>query len=78
MLSETGFTERFKDHYFVMPQVIASMAIMLAFIYVAPEVGVMFLCTLFVVFNFGSLRSTPLQTAIVWTATASASPGCSC
>jgi diguanylate cyclase len=46
------------------------MAIVLAFTYVAPQVGVMFLCTLFVVFNFSSLRSTPRQTAIVWTATA--------
>jgi diguanylate cyclase (GGDEF)-like protein len=70
LLSEIGFTERFRDHYFVMPQVIASMAIMLAFTYIAPEVGVMFLCTLFVVFNFSSLRSTPLQTAVVWTAMA--------
>ena len=69
-LSETGFTERFKDHYFVAPQAIVSMAIMLAFTYIAPEVGVMFLCTLFVVFNFSSLRSTPRQTAVVWTAMA--------
>ena len=69
-LSETGFTERFKDHYFVAPQVIVSAAILLAFAYIAPEVGMMFLCTLFVVFNFGSLRSTPRQTAIFWTAMA--------
>ena len=70
VLSETGFTERFKDHYFVAPQLIASTAILLAFTYIAPEVGMMFLCTLFVVFNFGSLRSTPRQTAIFWTAMA--------
>ena len=70
VLSETGFTERFKDHYFVAPQLIVSTAIQLAFAYIAPEVGVMFLCTLFVVFNFGSLRSTPRQTAIFWTAMA--------
>jgi diguanylate cyclase len=70
LLSEIGFTERFRDHYFVAPQAIGSMAIMLAFTYIAPEVGVMFLCTLFVVFNFSSLRSTPLQTAVVWTAMA--------
>ena len=67
VLSETGFNDRFKDHYFVAPQSIINMAIMLAFTYIAPEVGVMFLCTLFVVFNFSSLRSTPRQTAIVWT-----------
>ena len=70
VLSETGFNERFKDHYFVAPQSIINMTIMLAFAYFAPEVGVMFLCTLFVVFNFSSLRSTPRQTAIVWTAMA--------
>ena len=69
-LSETGFTERFKDHYFVAPQLIISIAIMLAFTYIAPEVGMMFLCTLFVVFSFGSLRSTPQQSAMVWTAMA--------
>jgi len=69
VLSETGFTERFQDHYFVAPQLIVNMAVMLAFTYAAPEVGVMFLCTLFVVFSFGSLRATPWQTAIVWTAT---------
>ena len=70
MLSETGFTERFQDHYFVVPQLTVSTTIMLAFTYIAPEVGVMFLCSLFVVFNFGSLRSTPRQTAVVWTLTA--------
>jgi len=68
--SETGFNDRFKDHYLVAPQSIISMLIMLAFAYIAPEVGVMFLCTLFVVFSFSSLRSTPRQTAIVWTAMA--------
>jgi diguanylate cyclase len=31
---------------------------------------VMFLCTLFVVFAFASLRSTPWQTTVVWTAMA--------
>lgn len=66
-LSESGFTERFKDHYFVTPQVLVSMTILLAFAYAAPEVGVMFLCTLFVVSNFSSLRSTPMHTAMVWT-----------
>jgi diguanylate cyclase (GGDEF)-like protein len=70
VLSETGITERFKDHYFVVPQLMVSVALMLAFTYLAPEVGVMFLCTLFVVFNFGSLRASPRQTALVWTATA--------
>jgi len=69
VFSETGFAERFKDHHFVLPQLCVSVAIMLAFTYVAPQVGGMFLCLLFLVFNFGSLRSTPRQSAIIWTAT---------
>ncbi|MGA7803022.1 MAG: GGDEF domain-containing protein, partial [Bradyrhizobium sp.] len=47
LLSEAGFTERFKDHYFVAPQLATGMAMMLVFAYLVPEVGVMFLCTLF-------------------------------
>jgi diguanylate cyclase (GGDEF)-like protein len=70
MLSELGFNDRFKDHYLVAPQSTANMAIMLAFTWIAPEVGVMFLCTLFVVFSFSSLRSTPRQTMMIWTAMA--------
>jgi diguanylate cyclase len=70
LLSEKPFNERFKDHYLVALQSAASMAILLAFTWIAPQVGVMFLCTLFIVFNFSSLRSTPVQTAVIWTATA--------
>jgi diguanylate cyclase len=68
ILSELGFNDRFSDHYLVAPISAASMAIMLAFTYIAPQAGVMFLCTLFVVFAFSSLRSTPRQTAMIWTA----------
>jgi diguanylate cyclase (GGDEF)-like protein len=67
VLSETGFTERLKDHYFVTPQLIISMLIMLAFAYIVPQAGAMFLCELFLVFSFGALRATPRQTALVWT-----------
>ena len=67
VLSETGFTERLKDHYFVTPQLIISTLIMLGFAYIAPQVGLMFLCELFLVFSFGALRATPGQTALLWT-----------
>jgi len=70
ILSEFGFNERFKDHYFVAPQLLVSVAIMLAFAFLAPAVGGMFLCTLFLVFNFGALRATPRQSAALWTAMA--------
>ena len=68
LLSEIGFNERFKDHYLVAPGSSANMVILLTFAYIAPEVGVMFLCSLFTVFSFASLRSTPVQTGILWTA----------
>ena len=70
LLSETGFNERFRDHYLVAPGSTANMVVLLAFTYVAPEVGVIFLCSLFTVFSFASLRSTPVQTGIIWTAMA--------
>jgi diguanylate cyclase (GGDEF)-like protein len=70
VLSETGYTERFQDHYCVAQQAMVSMAIMLAFAYVAPEAGVVFLCSLFMVFNFTALRLTPRQTTTVWAAMA--------
>ncbi|HEY0848978.1 MAG TPA: GGDEF domain-containing protein [Bradyrhizobium sp.] len=70
LLSETGFNERFRDHYLVAPCSAANIVILLAFTYIAPEVGVMFLCSLFTVFSFASLRSTPGQTALLWTAMA--------
>ena len=67
ILSEFGVNDRFKDHYLVAPQATAFMLVALAFTYLAPEVGGMFLCTLFVVFSFSSLRSTPKQTMMIWT-----------
>jgi diguanylate cyclase len=67
-LSEFGFNERFRDHYLVAPQATAYMLIALAFAYIAPQVGGMFLFTLFIVFSFSPLRSTPPQTMAIWTA----------
>jgi diguanylate cyclase (GGDEF)-like protein len=70
LLSEIGVNERFKDHYMVAQGSSANMLMMVAFTYIAPQVGVLFLCSLFTVFSFASLRSTPIQTAIIWTAMA--------
>jgi diguanylate cyclase (GGDEF)-like protein len=66
-LSEVGLNDRFRDHYLVAPQSAVSMIIMLTFTYNAPQVGVVFLCSLFTVFGFGALRSAPQQTAAIWT-----------
>jgi diguanylate cyclase (GGDEF)-like protein len=65
-LSETGINDRFKDHYFVVEQATVSLLLMAAFAYYVPEVGFLFLCTLFVVYCFAALRSTRAQTAVAW------------
>jgi diguanylate cyclase (GGDEF)-like protein len=67
LISELGINDRFRDHYLVVPQATVNLAIMLAFAYAVPQVGFMFLCTLFVVYGFSSLRSTPRQTVMAWT-----------
>ncbi len=67
ILSERGFNERFRDHYLVAPQSAVNMVNLLVFTYIAPEVGVLFLCNLFVVFGFGALRTSARQTAVIWT-----------
>ncbi len=66
-ISEAKLNDRFRDHYFIVQQTSMSLAIMLVFIYVAPEVGGLFLCSIFLVYTFGALRSTPRQTIIGWT-----------
>jgi diguanylate cyclase (GGDEF)-like protein len=66
-ISEANVNDRFRDHYFILQQTSLSLAIMLAFIYFAPEVGGLFLCSIFLVYTFGALRSTPRQTIIGWT-----------
>lgn len=70
LLSVTGFAllsdEHFKDHNFTFAKMSVSFLLMLAFIYFAPEVGCVFLSSLFVIVAFGSLRSTMRQIAFAW------------
>lgn len=67
-VSEAGINDRFEDHYLIAPQSMLCMLAALAFAYVAPEVGGLFLCTLFIVVGFSSLRASPRQTLVIWTA----------
>jgi diguanylate cyclase len=66
-LSETGFNDRFADHYFTLAQAFCSSIIMLGGIYLAPEVGFTFCCIFFIVFSFATLRTTARQAGIIWT-----------
>ena len=67
-VSEAGINDRFKDHYLIAPQAMLCMLVALAFAYATPEVGGLFLCTLFIVVGFSSLRASPRQTLVIWTA----------
>jgi diguanylate cyclase (GGDEF)-like protein len=66
ILSDAHFNDRFKDHYLVLQQMSVSFLLMLSFLYIVPEVGCVFLCSLFVIVALGSLRSTMLQIGIAW------------
>jgi diguanylate cyclase (GGDEF)-like protein len=68
-MSETHINDRFADHYLIVFQSTVSVAIAFAFIYAAPEVGIVFICSIFMTFTFSSLRSTPRQSAVGWTIT---------
>lgn len=69
VLSETHINDRFEDHYLILFQSTVSVFIAFAFIYIAPEVGIVFICALFITFAFSTLRSTSRQSAIGWTIT---------
>ena len=66
-LSESGVTDESKDHHFAAPYSAITFALLLAFVYIAPQVSVVFLCALFLVANVIALRSTPRQGIAVWT-----------
>jgi diguanylate cyclase (GGDEF)-like protein len=67
VLSETGFNDRFDDHYLTVFQVGSHLALQLGFLVAVPQVGFAFISVLFLVFAFGALRMTSRQAAITWT-----------
>src|SRR3984893_14338130 len=69
VLSENHVNDRFEDHYLTIFQIGGHVAMQLGFLLAAPEIGYVFLCVLFLIFEFGALRMTPRQATIVWTLT---------
>ena len=69
ILSETHINDRFRDHYLTTPQSGANALIQFGFLYLAPEVGIVFLCVLFIIFGFATLRISVRQALIGWTMT---------
>jgi diguanylate cyclase (GGDEF)-like protein len=52
----SGWSERFEDRFLILPQMLVNVAINLAFILWVPQIGMLLLLVLFVIFAFGSLR----------------------
>jgi diguanylate cyclase (GGDEF)-like protein len=69
VLSETHVNDRFDDHYLTIFQVGGHVALQLAFLLAAPEIGYAFLNVVFLIFGFGALRMTARQATISWTLT---------
>jgi diguanylate cyclase len=55
----TGWSERFEDHYLAGPQMIVHAAVNLGFTLYAPQIGVLLMMVLFILFAFGALRVNP-------------------
>lgn len=68
VLSESGFNDRFPDHYLTVPIALAHLVLIVAFTAWAPQIGGFFLFELFVVFGFAALRANRRQALISWTA----------
>jgi diguanylate cyclase len=66
VLSETGFNDRFDDHYLTAFQVSGHLALQLGFLVAVPQIGFAFISVLFLIFAFGALRMTSRQAAITW------------
>jgi diguanylate cyclase len=66
VLSESGFNDRFDDHYLTAFQVTGHLALQLGFVVAVPKIGFAFISVLFLIFAFGALRMTSRQAAITW------------
>jgi diguanylate cyclase (GGDEF)-like protein len=66
-LSESGFNDRFRDHYLTVPIAGLHLVLMVGFTFWAPQIAWLFLCDLFIVFGFASLRATRTQALVAWT-----------
>ncbi|MGY3394893.1 diguanylate cyclase (GGDEF)-like protein [Bradyrhizobium sp. USDA 3311] len=67
VLSEAGIGDRFTDHYLTVFQISAHMALQFVFLLSVPTIGIAFICVLFLIFAFGTLRMTSAQAMITWT-----------
>jgi signal transduction histidine kinase len=63
-LIASGFSERFRDSNLTLLQIGAATLLLLTFIVLVPSAALYFVCVLFIVFGFGSLRLRPLEAMV--------------
>jgi diguanylate cyclase (GGDEF)-like protein len=72
LLSEAGVNDRFADHYLTVFQIVGNVLVQVGFMLAVPQIGIVFLGQVFLVFGFGALRMTPRQAIVAWTVTTAA------
>src|SRR3954471_11283835 len=60
-ISESGLSDSWKDHFLAGPYTAITSAMMLGFIYLLPDVAVVFLCGFFLNANVIAFRATPAR-----------------
>jgi len=66
LLSEVHVNDRFRDHYLTVPQGLANIAVLMAAIVMMPAIGFYFVCIIFIVLSFATLRMSPVQGSCIW------------
>ena len=66
LMLHRGWSERFADPYLTGPQMLAASGLQLVMVVLAPEVGVLSITIVFIVFAFSALRLTPRQLLPLW------------
>jgi diguanylate cyclase (GGDEF)-like protein len=69
VLSEMGIGDRFDDHFLTSYQAAANIAMQLAFLLAAPEIGISFIIVIFVIFGSAALRMTAREATSLWALT---------
>ena len=68
-LSEMNIGDKFHDHFLTSYQAASNILLQLAFLIAAPEIGVLFLTVIFVIFGSAALRMTSREATVLWAGT---------
>jgi diguanylate cyclase (GGDEF)-like protein len=66
VMLRAGICAGWPEHLWVIPQMIIHLAVLITFAWLTPQVGVVFMCTVFVMCSFAALRATLREALIDW------------